>query len=177
MANTELRIKELCKEKGITQAQLADKLGIQPVSFRKLQQEINSALIGLLIQLTLQRWKFLTYLGMIQTLSPALIVEVKYILTENHICRNTRIYEGKNTINKKYGTKRLYKRNTQSNNRCCFRNTRKYKDKHVLICPDDIQSEKENIILTMNLIMNIITERPKYKIQRWTQLFPLPKRR
>ena len=33
MANTELRIKELCKEKGITQAQLADKLGIQAVSF------------------------------------------------------------------------------------------------------------------------------------------------
>lgn len=33
MANTELRIKELCREKGITQAQLADKLGIQPVSF------------------------------------------------------------------------------------------------------------------------------------------------
>ena len=33
MANTELRIKELCKERGITQAQLADKLGIQPVSF------------------------------------------------------------------------------------------------------------------------------------------------
>ena len=33
MANTELRIKELCKERGITQAQLADKLGIQAVSF------------------------------------------------------------------------------------------------------------------------------------------------
>ena len=33
MANTELRIKELCKEKGITQAQLAYKLGIHPVSF------------------------------------------------------------------------------------------------------------------------------------------------
>lgn len=33
MANTELRIKELCKEKGITQAQLAEKLGIQAVSF------------------------------------------------------------------------------------------------------------------------------------------------
>lgn len=33
MANTELRIKELCKENGITQAQLADKLGILPVSF------------------------------------------------------------------------------------------------------------------------------------------------
>lgn len=33
MANTELRIKELCREKSITQAQLADKLGIQPVSF------------------------------------------------------------------------------------------------------------------------------------------------
>lgn len=33
MANTELRIKELCRERGITQAQLADKLGIQPVSF------------------------------------------------------------------------------------------------------------------------------------------------
>ena len=37
----------------------------------------------------------------------------------------------------------------------------KYKDKHVLICPN---LKKENIILTMNLIMNIITERPKYKI-------------
>lgn len=33
MANTELRIKELCKEKGITQAQLAGELGIHPVSF------------------------------------------------------------------------------------------------------------------------------------------------
>lgn len=33
MANTELRIKELCKEQGITQAQLANKLGIQAVSF------------------------------------------------------------------------------------------------------------------------------------------------
>ena len=36
MANTELRIKELCREKGITQAQLADKLGIQPVSIPEL---------------------------------------------------------------------------------------------------------------------------------------------
>lgn len=33
MANTELRIKELCKERGITQAQLAEKLSIQAVSF------------------------------------------------------------------------------------------------------------------------------------------------
>jgi len=33
MANTELKIKELCKEKSITQAQLANKLGIQAVSF------------------------------------------------------------------------------------------------------------------------------------------------
>lgn len=33
MVNTELRIKELCKEKGMTQAQLASKLGIQAVSF------------------------------------------------------------------------------------------------------------------------------------------------
>ena len=33
MAKTELRIKEPCKERGITQAQLADKLGIQAVSF------------------------------------------------------------------------------------------------------------------------------------------------
>lgn len=47
MANTELRIKELCKEKGITQAQLADKLGIQPVSFHRLLQETNLVLIGL----------------------------------------------------------------------------------------------------------------------------------
>lgn len=33
MASTELRIKELCKKRGMTQAQLAEKLGIQPVSF------------------------------------------------------------------------------------------------------------------------------------------------
>lgn len=33
MARTELRIKELCKERGITQAQLAERLGIQAVSF------------------------------------------------------------------------------------------------------------------------------------------------
>lgn len=40
----------------------------------------------------------------------------------------------------------------------------KYKDKHVLIVPMIFNLKKENIILTMNLIMNIITERPKYKI-------------
>ena len=33
MANTELRLKELCKLRGMTQAQLAEKIGIQPVSF------------------------------------------------------------------------------------------------------------------------------------------------
>ena len=33
MSNTKLRIKELCKERGITQAQLAERLGIQAVSF------------------------------------------------------------------------------------------------------------------------------------------------
>ena len=33
MANTELRIKDLCKKNGITQAVLAERLGIQPVSF------------------------------------------------------------------------------------------------------------------------------------------------
>lgn len=33
MANTTLRIKELCKRNGITQAQLANRLGIQAVSF------------------------------------------------------------------------------------------------------------------------------------------------
>lgn len=33
MANTKLRIKELCREKGITQAQLAETIGIKPVSF------------------------------------------------------------------------------------------------------------------------------------------------
>ena len=36
----------------------------------------------------------------------------------------------------------------------------KYKDKHVLICHDDILSEKGEIILTMKIIMNIITEIP-----------------
>lgn len=33
MAKTELRIKELLKERGMTQAQLAERLGILPVSF------------------------------------------------------------------------------------------------------------------------------------------------
>lgn len=33
MANTTLCIKELCKEKSITQAQLAERIGIKPVSF------------------------------------------------------------------------------------------------------------------------------------------------
>lgn len=33
MAKSDLRIKELCKQLGITQAQLAEKLGIKPVSF------------------------------------------------------------------------------------------------------------------------------------------------
>lgn len=33
MAKSDLRIKELCKQRGITQAQLAEKLGIKPVSF------------------------------------------------------------------------------------------------------------------------------------------------
>lgn len=33
MADSRLRIKELCKERGITQAQLAERLGIKPTSF------------------------------------------------------------------------------------------------------------------------------------------------
>lgn len=33
MAKSDLRIKDLCKERGITQAELAKKIGIKPVSF------------------------------------------------------------------------------------------------------------------------------------------------
>jgi transcriptional regulator with XRE-family HTH domain len=33
MAKSDLRIKELCKQRGITQADLAKKIGILPVSF------------------------------------------------------------------------------------------------------------------------------------------------
>lgn len=33
MAKSDLRLKELCKERGITQAQLAVKMGIRPDSF------------------------------------------------------------------------------------------------------------------------------------------------
>jgi len=33
MAKSDLRIKELCKERGITQAKLAEMIGIKPISF------------------------------------------------------------------------------------------------------------------------------------------------
>jgi transcriptional regulator with XRE-family HTH domain len=33
MEKSDLRIKELCKERGITQAKLAEKIGIKPISF------------------------------------------------------------------------------------------------------------------------------------------------
>lgn len=33
MTNSDLRIKELCKERGITQAELAKRIGIKPISF------------------------------------------------------------------------------------------------------------------------------------------------
>lgn len=35
MANTNLRLKELCKSKGITQAELAERIGIQSHSLRQ----------------------------------------------------------------------------------------------------------------------------------------------
>lgn len=38
MNKSDLRIKELCKAKGITQAQLADRLGIKAVSFSQAVQ-------------------------------------------------------------------------------------------------------------------------------------------
>ena len=38
MSKSDLRIKELCKAKGITQAQLAEKLGIKPISFSQAIQ-------------------------------------------------------------------------------------------------------------------------------------------
>lgn len=41
MNKPELRIRELCKEKGITQAQLAKKLGILPVSFSQSMSRSN----------------------------------------------------------------------------------------------------------------------------------------
>lgn len=41
MSKVELRIKELCKEKGITQAKLAEKLGVLPVSFSQSLSRCN----------------------------------------------------------------------------------------------------------------------------------------
>ena len=41
MAKSDLRIKELCKEMGITQAQLAEKLGIRPDSFSQAIRRNN----------------------------------------------------------------------------------------------------------------------------------------
>lgn len=36
MANTTLRIKDLCREKGLTKAEVAEKLGIKPSSFSQM---------------------------------------------------------------------------------------------------------------------------------------------
>lgn len=47
MANTKLRIKELCRAKGITQAQLAERLGILPVSFNQALMRNNFSLTNL----------------------------------------------------------------------------------------------------------------------------------
>jgi transcriptional regulator with XRE-family HTH domain len=41
MSKAELRIKEICKEKGITQAELAKKLGVLPVSFSQSMSRSN----------------------------------------------------------------------------------------------------------------------------------------
>ena len=41
MKKVELRIKELCKERGITQAQLAERLGVLPVSFSQSMSRAN----------------------------------------------------------------------------------------------------------------------------------------
>nr|DAM09070.1 MAG TPA: PSP RiboL-PSP-HEPN [Caudoviricetes sp.] len=47
---------------------------------------------------------------MMPILLPALTVVEKFILTKSHVCRNIRIYEGKNTINKERRIKHMGKR-------------------------------------------------------------------
>lgn len=101
-----MEVKTIIKQKGFTMESVAKKMGITRVTLA--QNLSRNPTVG-----TLQ--KIADVIGckvgdffvddmdikMMPTPSPAPTVEVKYILTENHICRNTRIYEGKNTINKK----------------------------------------------------------------------------
>lgn len=47
MASTKLRIKEICRAQGITQAQLAERLGILPVSFNQALMRNNFSLTSL----------------------------------------------------------------------------------------------------------------------------------
>ena len=87
-----MEVKTIIKQKGFTMESVAKKMGITRVTLA--QNLSRNPTVG-----TLQ--KIADVIGCKVGDFFVDDMEVKYILTENHICRNTRIYEGKNTINKK----------------------------------------------------------------------------
>lgn len=90
-------------ERNVTSAWLAEQVGISKVAISNIVTGKSSPSLDNLLKIAGVLNVSITKLigeEKEETPLPAPTVEVKFILTENHVCRNIRIYEGKNTINK-----------------------------------------------------------------------------